>query len=406
MPESKPPIRFAEFVTLVAALMAVGALGVDSMLPALPEMGRDLGAAGVNAPPLVISVYLIGFGMGQIVHGSLSDRFGRKPVLASVLLVYGIGSAVMAGLHSFAAMLVLRFVAGLVISGTRVVTTAFVRDCFAGRAMARVMSLAAMVFLIVPVLAPTFGQFLLLFGSWRLIFSVNAGFALLVLGWLWLRFDETLAPAQRLPLSVRRVAGAFRVALTNRASLGYMLALAALQGALYGYINSVEPIVSVVFHRPWTLNLVFAGTAGAMAMGNFLTSRAVMRLGSRLLSHSALCLLIVFSLIALGIHGAGAETLIVFAVVQALTMACSSIAASNFSAMAMEEMGAIAGAASSVQGFVSQTLGALIGMAIGQSFAGTTVPLHAGYAIGGLAALAIIAATEHGRLFRPHPSRR
>ena len=395
------PFSFHEFVLLVASLMALGAIGVDAMLPALPAIGAQLHVATENERQFVISVYLIGLGAGQLFHGPLADRSGRRPVMMAALVAYGIANAVAAFSASFPLLLAARLLGGFAVAATRVVTIAIVRDCYSGRPMARVMSLSTIVFMIAPVLAPTLGQGILFFGSWRLIFGVIAILTAIVIFWFGARMPETLA-GERRPFSVERLFQGYRTTITNRWSLGYGLAATALQGALFGYITSVQQIVTGVFHAGKELNLVFAGTAGMMAAANLLNSRVVMRLGSRFLSHTALVTMIGIAAINLLIRSLGGETLIIFVVLQALTMGCFGLAVSNFGAMAMQDMGEIAGTAASVQGFCSVTLGALIGTFIGQLFAGTTVPLHMGFLCCGLVALVIVAVTEGGRMFRPH----
>ena len=390
-----------EFVPLVAALMALGALGVDAMLPALPTIGAELHARGANAPQFVISVYLLGLGIGQLIHGPLSDHVGRRPVMLAALGVYAAAGLAAAASTGFAVLLVVRFAGAVAVAATRVVTVATVRDCYSGRPMARVMSLASMVFMIAPVLAPTLGQGVLFFGSWRLIFGVIAALTLVVMAWYWRRLPETLARADRLPFSVARTWLGMRQTLANRWSLGYMIAATAMQGAIFGYVTTVQPIVSDTFHAARLLNLVFAGTAGAMAAANLLNSRFVLRVGSRVLSQAALVTMIVGAAIALGAALTGHETLGGFVVLQAVALACFALANANFSALAMADMGAIAGTASSVQGFVTVTGGAMLGALIGQSYAGTTVPVHLGFLLAGVFALAVVAVTERGRLFHP-----
>ncbi|HEU4960297.1 MAG TPA: multidrug effflux MFS transporter [Sphingomonas sp.] len=401
-PTDTPPLRFGEFVTLIAALMALGSLGIDSMLPALPAIGASLGVVSENERQLIVTAFLIGMGLGQLIHGPLADRFGRRPVMIVALVVYFASNVAASLAGSFALMLAARAVGGVAIAATRVVTIALVRDCFTGRAMARVMSLAFIVFMIMPVLAPTFGQTILLFGEWEWIFAMTAlGTAIVVL-WFAIRMPETLHPEDRRPLAPARLARGWWRTLTDRWSLGYTLASAALLGALYGYINSVQQIMFDTFHRPKLLVVVFAITASTMALANFLNSRLVMRLGTRVISHVALLTQIALSAIHLAIALAGYETLATFIVLQALTMGCFGLATSNFSAMAMENMGHIAGSASSVQGFIGVTGGALIGAMVGQAFHGTTVPLYVGFFGAGVVALAVILVTERGRLFRPH----
>jgi DHA1 family bicyclomycin/chloramphenicol resistance-like MFS transporter len=267
--------------------------------------------------------------------------------------------------------------------------------------MARVMSIAFMVFMIVPILAPTFGWTVLQFGNWRAIFWTIAVLSLGVFVWFYLRMPETLAPDNIVPITPRRILNDWRQTLGDRNSLGYTLASTALMGALYGYLNSIQQIMADVFHRPTLLALIFATTSVTMAACNLLNSRIVMRLGTRFISHGALSVLILVSLVHLFAIEIGFETLVSFAIFQALTLGCFGLATSNFSAMAMENMGRIAGTASSVQGFLSVTIGAVLGALIGQSFNGTTVPLVGGFLLAGVAALVAILITERGRLFRP-----
>jgi DHA1 family bicyclomycin/chloramphenicol resistance-like MFS transporter len=268
--------------------------------------------------------------------------------------------------------------------------------------MARVMSLAYMVFMAAPICAPLMGTTVLLIGSWRLIFWVIALAAAGVLGWFWLRMPETLDRADRIPLSLPRLASGWKRTLSDRSSLGYTLASTALMGALYGFINTVQQIVFDVFKRPDLLIPIFATIAGTMAVTNLTNSRIVMTLGTRRISHSALVALIAVASFHWLMAASGRDTIVTFALLQALTMACFGMANSNFSAMAMENMGTIAGTASSVQGFIAITAGSLIGALIGQTFDGTTAPLFAGIASAGMIAFVIVAITERGRMFRPH----
>ncbi|WNO54188.1 multidrug effflux MFS transporter [Stakelama saccharophila] len=397
----RPPTPFAEFVALVAGMMALTALGIDSMLPALPAIGDSLAVADANSRQFVITAFLLGFSFAQLAHGPLSDRFGRKPVLAIALFLYVATNIVAAFAGSFALLLAARAASGAAVAGARVITIALVRDCFAGRAMARVMSLAFIVFMAAPVLAPSFGQLVLLVGSWRIIFAGIASVCALILIWFLARMPETLAPEHRLPLDPKRLLRGYRTVLADRYAVGYTLAAALLSGGLFGFIGSVQQIIFDVFHAPHLLVAVFATVAGTMALGSYFNARIVMRFGTRLISHSALTGLILLAAIHLSVAWLGWETIVTFAILQALMMACFGLANSNFSSMAMEHMGAIAGTASSLQGFVATLGGAVIGAWIGQAFDGTTVPLYLGFLICGVLAMAVIALAERGRLFHP-----
>ncbi len=396
-----PPLRLLEFVPLIAALIALGSLGIDTMLPAQPDIARRLGVDAIIDAPLIITVFVVGLGIGQLIHGPLTDRYGRRPVLIVGLVLYIVGNLCAGLANSFTLLLTVRFLSGLAIAASRVVTIALIRDCFSGRAMAQVTSLAFMVFMAVPIVAPSIGQGILLIGSWRLIFEVIAGGALLCLIWFAWRMPETLRPENKSPLSIKATLAGWRQTLSDRYSVGYTIAALIAQGAIFGYLGSIQPIMERVFHRPEWLGGVFAASAGTMAVANLLNSRIVMTLGMRRISQAALVVMIVSAGTGAAVGWFGDEPLIVFVVLQAITMACFGLATSNMSAMAMENMGSIAGVASSVQGFFGITMGAIIGWAIGRSFDGTTVPLHLGFLVAGISGIVIAAIVERGRLFRP-----
>lgn len=398
---NRAPLGFGEFVALVAGMMALTALGIDSMLPALPAIGKSLGVTEPNHRQYVLTTFLLGFSVAQLAYGPLSDRFGRRPILLIALGGYVVTSAVAAVSGSFALLLVSRAAMGAAAAGARVVTVALVRDCYSGRAMARVMSLAIIVFMAAPILAPNFGQYILYVGSWRLIFWGIGGAGASVLLWFWLRMPETLSEDARQSLRPERILRDYALVLRDRCAIGYTLAIALLSGGMFGFIGSVQQIMADVFHRPEWLTLLFAAVASSMAVASFINSRLVMRLGMRRISHTAIAGMVAIAAVHLAVAWSGFESLWSFALLQAAMMMCIGLANSNFSAMAMERMGEIAGTASSLQGFVTTLGGALIGALIGQAFDGSTVPLYVGFLTMGLLSFAIVAVTERGRMFRP-----
>ena len=212
----KLPIPRWEFIALAAALMALNALAIDIMLPALQQIGASLGVEDENHRQYVITAYIAGFGIAQLFFGPLSDRFGRRTPLLLGLAVYIAAALGAAFAPSFETLLILRFVQGLGAAGTRVITVSVVRDAFGGRAMAEVMSLVFMVFMVIPVVAPGIGQIVMLFSEWHMIFVVMALFALAFTAWAALRLPETLHPEYRRAFNLRTVAGGFRIVLTNR----------------------------------------------------------------------------------------------------------------------------------------------------------------------------------------------
>ncbi len=390
---------FPEFVCMIALMMALNALAIDSMLPALPAIGEALGVAEANSRQWVITAYLLGFGAMQIVYGPLADRYGRKPILMLGVGLYVLFTLVAMLAPTFETLIVARIGQGLGSAATRVLAVSIVRDRYSGRTMARVMSLSFLVFLGVPVIAPSLGQAILLVAPWEGIFGVLAFAGIALMIWAGLRLPETLKPEDRLPIEARRIALAFREAVTNRQSIGYTLAMTAITGALFAFINSSQQIFFDVFHAPGLFTTVFALIAGGIALAAIVNAKLVEKLGSRLLGHSALLGFITFGAIHLLVTLIGQETIWTFAILQGLTMFCFGLLAGNFGSMAMEPMGHIAGTASSAQGFISTIVGSLTGFVIGQQFDGTVVPMTVGITCCGLASLGFVLLAEKGRLF-------
>lgn len=393
---------FLEFVVLMAALMALGALGIDCMLPNLPAIGQSLGVLDENKRQLIITTYLLGLGVSQVIYGPLADRFGRRKVLLVGLGLYFVFSLVSAVSTSFAFLLFARVLQGVGAAATRAIPVSVIRDRYAGREMARVMSLTSLVFMAAPIAAPSLGQLVLVLTSWPWIFGLLAALALALMLWTLLRLPETLHPKDRLPVRLDRIAGAFAVAARNRTSLCYILAQTFLFGGLLGFITSSQQVFAEALGARDQFPIVFAICASFIAAASLTNARLVMRLGMRRLSHAALLAYLVLAVVHLLVAGSHGESLVVFAAFQALTMFCFGLTSGNFGAMAMEPMGHIAGVAASFQGFVSMVGASLIGFGIGQAFNGSVVPLETGYLICGLCALACVLVAERGRLFQPH----
>jgi DHA1 family bicyclomycin/chloramphenicol resistance-like MFS transporter len=389
VPKAERGPGLPEFIALMAALMASNALAIDAMLPALPAIGEALGVAEDNRRQLVITAYLLGFGFAQLLWGPLADRYGRKRLLAAALILYAVFGLVAGLASSFTLLLAARTLQGVAAAASRVLTVAIVRDRFHGPAMARVMSLVMIVFMIVPVLAPAFGQGVLAVGTWRHIFIGLGVYGALLAGWLLIRLPETLTEENRRALSLGRIGEAFWTVLRIRQSIGNTLAQTLLMGALFAFINSVQQIVFDVFGRPELIAVVFALIAGPMAFSSYANSRLVMRLGSRRILLIALSAFTALGALHLGVAATVGESIWVFVALQALTMACFGLIGANAGALAMEPLGHIAGTASSLQGLITTVGGALIGFAVGQSFNGTTLPFLAGFTLCGGAALLV-----------------
>ena len=351
---------------------------------------------------MVLSTFLIGFGVGQFVMGPLSDRFGRRPMLLGGMAVYCVASLLAIAAPSFETLLLARALQGLGTSATRVIATSIVRDCYAGRRMASVMSLAMMVFIAVPVVAPSFGQAVLLLAQWRGIFVVLMLYGVVTLIWSALRMPETLPRAERKSLAIGEVLDAFRQTVTNRQTLGYALAAGGVLGALFAFVFSSQQVFTDIYQLGHYFPLAFAGVAVGVAIAGFLNSRLVGRLGMRVISHGALIGYVVVAAIMLAAAKLQMLPLPLFMVLSALMMFAFGLMIANFTALAMEPQGHIAGTAVSLYGSITTLLGIGIGATIGQDYDGTLVPFATGFFLCTLAALAVVLVVEKGRLFQPH----
>jgi len=389
-----------EFVTLMASLQALQALAIDAMLPALGVMSRDFGVADANQRQLVVGIFLICSGLGSLFPGALADRFGRRPVLFICLGGYVLFSLASALAPTFGALLVMRGCSGLLASGMIVLSAAVIRDRFSGDKMARTQSLVGVVFMVVPMIAPTLGQGVLLVADWRWIFGLMAALGALVFLWAWLRLPETLHPEFRQPIHVGVIAGNMRVALTTRAAMGYVLGMALIQGALFGYINSSQQLVAEHFGAGDLFPLIFGGMAVMMALANLTNSRIVERFGARRVSHMAVLAYILIAGLQVVLAVGEGETIWQFVPAMTLNLCLMGFIGANFQSIALQPFARMAGAAASLQVFLRLVIGATLGALIGQAYDGSALPLALSLLVAGVSALLLVLHSERGRLFR------
>jgi DHA1 family bicyclomycin/chloramphenicol resistance-like MFS transporter len=388
-----------EFIALVAALMALNALAIDVMLPALPYMGEALGVTNENERQLVVSAYMIGFGAAQLFFGPITDRFGRRAPLFFGIVLYVICAFAATFAPTFAILLGLRFVQGLGAAATRVIAVSVIRDKYSGREMASVMSLAFMVFMAIPIVAPGIGQIILSFGSWHYIFLFMSGLATVIGLWAWLRLPETLHPEYRRALKLRTILDGFRMVFTNRVALFYGLCGMFLFGGMFGFIICTQQIFVGIYGLGPLFPVAFASIAGLMAFANFLNSAIVKRLGMRRLSHFSILVYIAIAAVILVLSLMGTLNFWVFYGLLLGLQFVFAWASSNMNSLSMEPLGAVAGTAAAVFGFLQTVGGAIIGTFIGQQFNGTTIPNATAWVVMGSLVLVCVLIAEKGRLF-------
>lgn len=389
-----------ELMWMMALLMALNAFGIDAILPALDALAADLSVSG-NDRQFVIGVYLLTAGMGALVPGALADRFGRRPILLGSIAVYIVLSVLSALAPTYDALIAVRAAQGFFAAGIIALPPAIIRDRVGGDKMARMMSLIFVIFLMVPAVAPTIGEGILQVGSWRAIFGFMAVLGVAVGAWVHLRLPESLSQDNRQPILPRTIARNMARALVLPSVAGYVIGSALVFGALFGFINSSQQLITETFGAGEIFPLVFAICAGSMALASWSNSRIVERFGARRVSHSALFAFIAVSAVQVMFAFQPEEQLWQFVPLMAINMALLGFIGSNFGAIAMNPFFAIAGAASSAHGFVRMTTAALLGGGIGYAYDGTARPLALALLASGLTCLVLVLWSEKGKLFGP-----
>ncbi len=377
---------YLEFVTLLAVMISITALAIDMMLPALPEIGRDLRVGHANDVQLVITLLLFGMGIGQLLFGPLADTFGRKPVIIIGFTIFIIGCLSSVFASRFEWMVVGRLIQGIGTGGPRTAIIALVRDRYGGRAMARIMSAVMAIFIIVPVIAPALGQVVLLMLNWRAIFGVLMIQALIALTWFAIRQPETLSRNDRIPFSTGRYRDCVTELMKQRLCMGYTLASGFIAGALIAYLSSAQQIFQEVYALGTEFPIYMAALALSVGGASFVNSRIVMRLGMRLLSHRAILAFIILMMIYLCITYSqdGRSPLWLMMAFLAPSFFCMGILFGNLNAIAMEPLKHMAGIGAAIIGSLSNFIASSLGALVGRLYDGSTLPLAAGFVILGI----------------------
>ena len=396
--KAKTTPSFVEFVIIVSMMMSLTALSIDAMLPALPQIGRDLSVATPNDRQLVVSLFFLGLAVGQLFFGPLSDKTGRKPAIYAGFAIYLLGSLTALFSGSFAILLAGRILQGIGISSPRAVTLALVRDRYEGRIMARVMSFVMTIFILVPMVAPSLGQALLNLAGWRSIFGGFIFIALFTLLWFSLRIPESLAPENRSPFSLGQIGRAVRTFASFRLSVGYTVIAGFVSGAQLGYLNSSQQILQEQYGLGERFPIYFAVIALSIGLASLSNSRLVMTVGMRFLIRVALTSMFVLGIAALGLAllTSGQPPLWSLMAYLMLTFFSIGILFGNMNALAMQPLGHLAGIGAAIIGSFSTLLAMLIGLIIGRSYDGTVIPLILGMVIGSGLSLLIVRWAESG----------
>jgi DHA1 family bicyclomycin/chloramphenicol resistance-like MFS transporter len=362
--------------------MSLTALSIDTMLPALPAMGKDLQVRQANDVQLIISTLIMGLSLGQLFFGPLSDSLGRKPALIIGIFLFMVGCAFCLLSERFALVLTGRVIQGIGASGPRLVVVALIRDRFEGRTMAKVMSSIMSIFIVIPAVAPAIGQGILMLADWRSIFDMLLVLAIIVLVWFVRRQPETLMPDHRIPFSVSRVIRAFGEVCRNRISIGYTLVAGLILGAFIGYLNSAQQIFQEIYGMGALFPIYFGGLALSLGCASYFNARIVMRFGTRKIVNGAMRTLAALSVAytAMIYLMDGFSDIWLLTAFLVLVFFCIGLLFGNLNAIAMKPMGHIAGTASAVVGALSSIMAVPLAVLIGRYYDGTILPLISGFA--------------------------
>lgn len=375
------PLRQAEFIALMAMVAATVAFSIDAMLPALPEMAAALSPDNLNNAQLIITSFVLGMGVGTLFTGPLSDAFGRKPVMIGGAVIYILACGLAWQAQTLEVMLVARVVQGLGAAGPRVVAMALIRDLYAGSDMARILSFVMIVFALVPALAPTIGHYIVVLFDWHAIFLSFIVFSLISTLWLLIRQPETLTPEKKRPLSIRALWFAIKEMLTHRtASLSIVIQTLTF-GMLFNMLSSTQQVFDQTFGQGDVFHLWFGGIAIVASSAGFLNARIVGRLGMRAIIKAMYIAQIAITVVMITITASDSPYWLAFGgyVLWVLSnFFQAGLTIGNLNALAMEEMGHIAGLAASVIAAISTIGAVMIAVPIALQFDGTPLPMAIG----------------------------
>ncbi len=374
-------MHFGEFIALMALLMSLMALSIDIMLPALAQIGQDLLVTHSNDNQLIISLLFLGFGVGMIFYGPLSDSFGRKPAIYIGLSLAIAGCVISLFAESFFIMLLGRFLQGLGLASARIITVALVRDLYHGNEMGKVMSLIMAIFILVPILAPALGQGILFVAHWRMIFVFILVLSIMILIWFTLRQAETIHDEDKIPFSFQKIIANLWLILKNKDVMAYTVMSGFVFSAFLGYLNSAQQIFQEQYHLGVKFPLYFGVLAISVGCASLLNAKLVMKYGMHDMSKYALLAISLISIFffAFSATSHGHPNLWQLMIYLAIVLFCFGILMGNLNGLAMEPLGHMAGIGASLVGAVSTFIAVPFGAIIGQSYAQSVLPLILGF---------------------------
>lgn len=395
-PKVKPALSMFEFVVLMAFMTSLVALSIDAMLPALTNIGHDLGSSGAQENHLIVSLFFIGMALGQMYYGPMSDAKGRRSAILSGLIIFAVGTLICMVAESMTTMLIGRVVQAFGVSGPRIASIALIRDQYAGEAMAKVMSFIMMVFILVPMIAPAFGQAILLWFSWQHIFT-----SFLVIGtglgvWFFVRQPETLMQEDRIPFKWSTLWQSSKYILTHREVMAYTFSMGFIFGAFLAYLSASQTLFQDIYDTGDLFPVYFAALAFSIGFASFVNGSLVMRLGMHKLSRWALIGAIICSL-ALASQAStfdGKPPIWMLVTTLFVTFFFIGILFGNLNAMAMEPLGKLAGVGAAIIGSLSSLFSVPIAIFISSFIETSVMPIAIGFTVFGLLSLVCVLYAE------------
>ncbi|MBU2877474.1 multidrug effflux MFS transporter [Aliiglaciecola lipolytica] len=386
---SKPKLGLFEFVTLMAFMTSIVALSIDAMLPALNQIGSDLGSESPQYTHMIISIFFLGMAFGQLYYGPYSDTKGRRAAILSGLIVFALGTVICLFSQSMEMLLLGRVIQAFGVSGPRIASIALIRDQFEGEAMARVMSFIMMVFILVPMIAPAFGKAILIFASWREIFIsfLIIGFGLAI--WFFSRQPETLPKSKRKPFAFSDLWASSKYVLTHRAVMMYTLSMGCIFGSFLAYLSASQTIFEDFYSQGDMFPLIFAVLAFSIGIASFINGTLVMTMGMRKLCTLAIYGTIVMSTIFVlaTLHYQGLPPLLVTIVIMFINFFFIGVLFGNLNSLAMMPLGHVAGLGAAITGSLSSAFAVPVAMFIGSFVKTDITPIAIGFMVFGLITL-------------------
>jgi DHA1 family bicyclomycin/chloramphenicol resistance-like MFS transporter len=387
--QQKPTYKI-EFIALMASLMSIVALSIDALLPALPEIGSALGVVDVKDNQLMITMIFLGLGFGQLIFGPLSDSFGRKPMVYFGFAVFVIASIICVNTDSLEVMIFGRILQGIGLSSPRTIAIAMTRDTYSGDFMAKILSIIVMFFILVPIVAPTFGQLLLDFFDWKAIFNANLIIGLLIVLWFWKRQPETLAPKNRIKFSPAIFITGSKEFLKHKDAMAFTLVSGFITGSFMVYLSTSQQIYQDQYQLGELFPYLFGSTAFSVGFATFTNSRLVIRFGSFNIAFYATVAYAAVSLLYVALLHTGVNpsvyVLVAFFLMQFFAV---GFLFGNLRSLAMEPLGHIAGIGAAINGFVSTVMAVPIANYVGSFVKTSVLPLFIGFSIFGVLSLLV-----------------